>query len=166
MPIDVVLIEPCFPVNQREFARALHAVGARVTGIGERPKEALDDGLRHWLHHYEQVPNVTSPDAVEAVVRRLSSRVKFDMLEATVEAHVMAAATVRERLGILHADAIAMILPFEKHVKLDGLEVVLVSADTEVFGVIEEVFEDSVGHLDESVRVFLRWFRQLGVTTD
>jgi formate-dependent phosphoribosylglycinamide formyltransferase (GAR transformylase) len=100
MPIDVVLIEPCFPANQREFARALHAVGARVTGIGERPREALDDALRHWLFHYEQVPNVTNPDAVEQVVRRLSSKVRFDALEATVEAHVMSAAKVRERLGI------------------------------------------------------------------
>src|SRR5439155_1362107 len=49
MPADVVFLEPCFPANQREFVRALHRVGARVTGIGERPKEALDDELRHWL---------------------------------------------------------------------------------------------------------------------
>lgn len=100
MPVDVVLIEPCFPANQREFARALHAVGARVTGIGERPREALDEGLRSWLFHYEQIPNVTNPDAVERVVKKLSGKVHFDRLEATIEAHVMAAAKVRERLGI------------------------------------------------------------------
>ena len=62
MPIDVVLLEPCFPANQREFARALHAVGARVIGIGERPKSSLDEGLRHWLTHYEQIGNVTDED--------------------------------------------------------------------------------------------------------
>jgi hypothetical protein len=53
MPIDVVFLEPCFPVNQREFVRALHAVGARVSAIGERPKESLDPELRSWLTHYE-----------------------------------------------------------------------------------------------------------------
>ena len=66
MPIDVVLLEPCFPANQREFARALHAVGARVTGIGERPKEALDPALRGWLAHYEQIGNVTDEAHAEA----------------------------------------------------------------------------------------------------
>ena len=100
MPIDVVLIEPCFPANQREFARALHAVGARVTGIGERPKEALDPELRHWLTHYEQIGNVTDEGQVERVVRMLQARIKVDRLEAVVEAHVMCAAKVREKLGI------------------------------------------------------------------
>jgi len=100
MPVDVALIELCFPANQREFARALHAVGARVTGIGERPKEALDDSLRHWLSHYEQIGNVTDADQLEAAVRRVQRRVKLDRLEAVVEAHVTAAAAVRERCGI------------------------------------------------------------------
>src|SRR5690606_25258660 len=100
MTIDVVFIEPCFPANQREFARALHAVGARVTGIGERPKEHLDPELRHWLTHYEQIGNVTDEGQVERVVRMLQRRIKVDRLEAVVEAHVMCAAKVREKLGI------------------------------------------------------------------
>lgn len=100
MPVDVVFIEPCFPANQREFVRALHAVGARVIGIGERPKEALDESLRHWLTHYEQVGNVTNVDELERTVRWLQRRVRVDRLEAVVEAHVMAAARVREACGI------------------------------------------------------------------
>lgn len=100
MPVDVVFIEPCFPANQREFVRALHAVGARVTGIGERPKEALDESLRHWLFHYEQVGNVTNAAELERTVRWVQERVRVDRLEAVVEAHVMAAAKVRERCGI------------------------------------------------------------------
>ncbi|MDQ3032651.1 MAG: ATPase [Myxococcota bacterium] len=98
--MDVVFLEPCFPANQREFVRALHAVGARVTGIGERPKEALDDSLRHWLTHYEQVSNVTDVSQVEKVVRWLQQKVRVDRLEAVVEAHVMCAAKVRESCGI------------------------------------------------------------------
>lgn len=98
--MDVILVEPVFPANQREFARALHAVGARVFGIGERPKEALDDGLRHWLSHYEQVSSVCDEGALEAKVRWLMGRSNPQRLEATVEAHIMPAAHVRERCGI------------------------------------------------------------------
>jgi formate-dependent phosphoribosylglycinamide formyltransferase (GAR transformylase) len=100
MPVDVVFLEPCFPANQREFVRALHAVGARVTGIGERPKESLDPELRRWLFHYEQIGNVTDVGQVEKVVRWAQQKVKVDRLEAVVEAHVMCAAKVREACGI------------------------------------------------------------------
>ena len=98
--MDVVFIEPCFPANQREFVRALHAVGARVSGIGERPKESLDPELRHWLSHYEQIKNVTDEGDVERAVRFIQSKVRVQRLEAVVEAHVMTAAKVRERCGI------------------------------------------------------------------
>ncbi|MDP2342608.1 MAG: ATP-grasp domain-containing protein [Deltaproteobacteria bacterium] len=98
--MDVVFIEPCFPANQREFVRALHGVGARVTGIGERPKESLDPELRHWLTHYEQIRNVTDEGDVERAVRFVQSKVRVQRLEAVVEAHVMTAAKVREKLGI------------------------------------------------------------------
>lgn len=100
VPIDVILVEPCFPANQREFARALHAVGARVTGIGERPKESLDEELRSWLIHYEQIGNVTDVDQLEKAVRFVQSKVRVERLEAVIEAHVLAAAQARERLGI------------------------------------------------------------------
>ena len=100
MPVDVVFIEPCFPANQREFVRALHAVGARVTGIGERPKSSLDPEMREWLTHYEEVTNVTSEAEIERVVGWLQGRVQVNRLEAVVEAHVMTAAKVREKLGI------------------------------------------------------------------
>lgn len=100
MPVDVIFLEPSFPRNQREFARALHAVGARVTGIGERPKEYLDEEMRHWLSHYEQVGNVTDPGQVERAVRLIQTKVRVDRLEASVEAHVMCAAKVREACGI------------------------------------------------------------------
>ena len=81
MTIDVVFLEPCFPANQREFVRALHAVGARVTGIGERPKSALDPELSHWLFHYEQVGNVTDDVEVEKVVRWVQQKIEIDRLE-------------------------------------------------------------------------------------
>lgn len=100
MPIDVVFLEPSFPANQRQFVRALAAVGARVTGIGERPKSSLDSELNHWLSHYEQIGNVTDVAEVTRVVRWLQERVQVMRLEATIEAHVMCAARVRQSCGI------------------------------------------------------------------
>jgi hypothetical protein len=98
--MHVVLVEPAFPRNQREFARALHAVGARVTGIGERPLEALDGELKGWLYRYERIPSVTNEGALLEAVRRAQAREWVDRLEATVEAHILPAAKVREACHI------------------------------------------------------------------
>jgi len=98
--MNVILIEPCFPANQRDFARALHAVGATVIGIGERPRESLDADLEHWLTHYEHVGSVVDEEAMTRAVRFVQGKVWVDRLEATVEAHIMAAARVRETCGI------------------------------------------------------------------
>ncbi len=98
--MNVILIEPCFPANQREFARALRQAGATVIGIGERPRDSLDGELREWLTHYERVGSVVDEDALARAVRFIQSKVWVDRLEATVEAHIMAAARVREACGI------------------------------------------------------------------
>lgn len=98
--MHVVFIEPCFPANQKEFVRALHRAGATVTGIGERPKDSLDDDLQRWLVHYEQVPTVVDAGSLAQTVEWISGRLPVDRLETTIEAHVMAAAQVREALGI------------------------------------------------------------------
>ena len=58
--MHVVLVEPRFPANQKQFVRALAEIGAHVTAIGEGSKASLDDDLRRWLTHYEEVTNVTS----------------------------------------------------------------------------------------------------------
>jgi carbamoylphosphate synthase large subunit len=100
MTVDVIFIEPFFPANQRQFVRALHSVGARVTAIGESPKGILDDELKSWMFHYEQVPNVTDDAAVLKVVKWVQDKVRVDRLEATIEAHIMAAARVREACKI------------------------------------------------------------------
>ena len=98
--MNVVLVEPYFPANQRQFARALAEAGATVTGIGEYGPDVLDDQLKGWLHHYEQVPSVTDVDAMTRAVRWVQDKLWVDRLEATVEAHTMAAAQVREACTI------------------------------------------------------------------
>ena len=98
--MNVVFIEPSFPLYQKQFVRGLTEAGATVVGIGERPRDWLDGDVGGWLSHYEQVPSVVDVDALEAAVRFIQSRIWVDRLEATIEAHVEAAAAVRERCGI------------------------------------------------------------------
>jgi hypothetical protein len=98
--MHVLFVEPRFPANQRRFVRGLREAGARVTGIGEAPVEALGPELRGWLHGYEQVSSVVNEQALFDAVRRVQQREWVDRLEATVEAHIQAAAKVRAACGI------------------------------------------------------------------
>ncbi len=98
--MNIVFVEPHFPKNQREFVRALAQAGAFVIGIGETPADYLDDELKSWMGHYEQVGSVTDVGQMTAAVRHVQSWVWIDRLEATIESHTLPAALVREATGI------------------------------------------------------------------
>jgi len=98
--MNIIFIEPSFPQNQREFVRGLHAAGANVIGIGERPVEYLGDDVTSWLSDYVQVSSVVHEPSLLDAVKRVQGAVWVDRLEATIEAHIMAAAAVREATGI------------------------------------------------------------------
>ena len=98
--MHVCFIEPRFPTNQKLFVKALAEVGATISAIGEGSKASLDDELRHWLTHYEEVGNVTDPSQVLPAVEFINRHKAIDRLEATVEAHIMPTAKVREAAGI------------------------------------------------------------------
>ena len=98
--MNVVFLEPAFPANQRAFVLALAEVGATVIGIGERPADWLDDELKGAMAHYHQVHSVVDEGALLDAVRQIQGAVWVDRLEATIEAHIMAAAHVREACTI------------------------------------------------------------------
>jgi carbamoylphosphate synthase large subunit len=98
--MNIIFIEPSFPYNQREFVRGLHQAGATVIGIGERPQEHLADDVKGWLGHYVQVKSVVHEPSLLRAVQQVQGLAHVDRLEATVEAHIMAAARVREAAGI------------------------------------------------------------------
>jgi carbamoylphosphate synthase large subunit len=98
--MNIIFNEPSFPYNQREFVRGLAKAGANVIGIGERPKEYLGDEVKGYLKHYVQVRSVVHEPSLFQAVREIQGKVWVDRLEATVEAHIMAAAKVREASGI------------------------------------------------------------------
>ncbi|MDX1555748.1 MAG: ATP-grasp domain-containing protein [Xanthomonadales bacterium] len=98
--MNVIFIEPSFPYNQREFVRGLAKAGANVIGIGERPPDYLNDEVRGYLSHYQQVQSVVHEPSLLKAVQDIQSKAWIDRLEATVEAHIMSAARVREACGI------------------------------------------------------------------
>lgn len=98
--MNVIFVEPAFPANQREFVRALQESGATVIGIGERPREALGDGLLGWMLEYIQVGSVCDEGELERAVRWVQKRIWVDRLEATIEAHIEPVARVREACTI------------------------------------------------------------------
>jgi carbamoylphosphate synthase large subunit len=98
--MNIIFIEPSFPYNQKEFVRGLHQIGANVIGIGERPQEYLSDEVKSYLSHYVQVQSVVHEPSLLKAVKQIQNDVWVDRLETTVEAHIMAAARVREATGI------------------------------------------------------------------
>lgn len=99
--MHVIFLAPHFPANQLSFVRGLKAVGARVTGIIDCHPQAVPSSIRDLLDDAEFVQNVTSVEQVTAAVRKIQQRGPWvHRLEATVEAHTLTAAIVREATGI------------------------------------------------------------------
>ena len=98
--MNIIFIEPSFPYNQKAFVRGLHAIGATIIGIGERPQDYLLDEVKGYLKAYVQVESVVHEPTLLKAVQQIQKEVWVDRLEATVEAHIMAAAKVREATGI------------------------------------------------------------------
>ena len=98
--MHVLFVAPHFPSYQRHFVRAMHSVGAKVTGIGEASPAHMDTELKSWLHGYEQVSSVCDEQQMLDAVRRVQRREWVDRLESTIEAHILPVAKVREATGI------------------------------------------------------------------
>ncbi len=98
--MNIIFIEPSFPDNQKEFVRGLHQAGANVIGVGERPREYLSDEVKSYLSLYVQVASVVHEPSLLQAVQNIQKNLWVDRLEATIEAHIMAAASVREAAGI------------------------------------------------------------------
>ena len=145
--MHIVFIEPRFPGNQKLFIKGLAEIGAKITAIGEGSKESLDDDLKRWLTHYEQVNNVCDEGAVLRAVRWIQGRAHVDRLEATIEAHIMPIARVREVANIpgtsVHTAHLCRDKPAMKEVLRAGgipcARSIGASAVTEVRAFVEEV---------------------------
>ncbi len=98
--MNIIFVEPGFPANQRRFVLALASVGANVYGVGEYDENDLGDELRGAMRGYYRVGNVADVGQLTAAVRFFQNHAWIDRLEATIEAHALPAAQVREATGI------------------------------------------------------------------
>lgn len=124
--MHVLFVAPHFPSYQRHFVRAMHSVGAKVTGIGEASLGHLDAELKSWMVGYEQVPSVCDEQAMLDAVRRVQRRSYVDRLETTIEAHILPTAAVREATGIPGLSVKAAVLCRDKpqmkeHLRAHGI---------------------------------------------
>lgn len=98
--MDVVFLNPAFPVEMPDFVRGLAQVGARVWAVGDRPVAALPPKVRASVTGYLQVPRLLDEaDVVRRVSAWLDGR-RPDRIEATWEPLVLTAARLRETLGV------------------------------------------------------------------
>jgi hypothetical protein len=72
--MNIIFIEPSFPYNQKEFVRGLHAAGANVIGIGERPQEYLSDEVKAYLRFYVQVQSVVHEPTLLKAVQKIQKK--------------------------------------------------------------------------------------------
>ena len=96
----VVFIAPAYPAEMPEFTRGLAEVGAQVIGVTDQPAAALPRSVRMHLQDHLQVRSLMNEDAlVEDVVRAFRSNPP-DRVECLWEPLVIAAARIREALGV------------------------------------------------------------------
>jgi formate-dependent phosphoribosylglycinamide formyltransferase (GAR transformylase) len=112
--VNIVFVEPRFPDTQRQFVRALKAVGAYVMVVSEYDYDHYDDELKSWIDWHYKVGSVTDEGALEWAVRQAQRHTWVDRLECTIESHVLPVAHVRERCGIPGTSARAAFLCRDK----------------------------------------------------
>ena len=109
--MNVLMISPGFPVEQPFFTRGLAEVGANVIGLGDQHQGALSEVARSSLSAYVQVPSLGDEQALLAESRKIADRVRIDRVECLFEMSMVAAARVREMLG-LSGMTVAETIPF------------------------------------------------------
>jgi biotin carboxylase len=98
--MNVLMISPGFPREMRYFTRGLAAVGARVVGLGDQPRDRIEEPARSSLSAHLQVRSFQDEDHVLATVREFSRRVQLDGVECLWEPYMVLAARIRHMLGL------------------------------------------------------------------
>jgi biotin carboxylase len=93
------------------FTRGLAEVGANVIGMGDQPEGALPEMTRRHLAAYVQVRSFADEGALVDEARRIASKARIDRIECLWEPLMIAAARMREALG-LPGMTVAETIPF------------------------------------------------------
>jgi biotin carboxylase len=98
--MKVVFLAPSYPPEMQQYTRGLAEVGADVYGVGDTPVGALPPTLKRHLHDYLQVPRILDEEDVLARTHAWLRGQNIDRVLANWEVLVLAAARLRERLGV------------------------------------------------------------------
>jgi biotin carboxylase len=98
--MNVIMLSPGFPPEQPLFTRGLAEVGVRVIGIGDQPEAALPEAARKSLSAYVQVRSLLDEAALAEEVRRIARNMPIDRVLCLWEPVMIAAARLREMLGV------------------------------------------------------------------
>lgn len=98
--MDVVFLSPAWPPEMQHFTRGLVEVGARVHGVADCGVDYLPAETRRLLTSFLQVPSwADEDDAVRRIAAWRQGR-PTDRVESNWEVTQLAAARVREALGL------------------------------------------------------------------
>ncbi|MCB9638536.1 MAG: ATP-grasp domain-containing protein [Myxococcales bacterium] len=98
--MQVLFLSPAYPPEMIEYTRGLAEVGAKVLGVGDTPAHALPERVKPYLSDYLQVPSIMNEGDLVARVKQWLGHRKVDRVEAQWEILVLAAARLREVLGV------------------------------------------------------------------
>lgn len=99
--MNVLFLSPDYPKEMVDFVRGLSEVGAKVIGVGTTPKHMLPESNKRHLSAYIQVSCSLLDE--QALLRELVPKlrhVELDRVEGLWEPVVIAAAMLREALGV------------------------------------------------------------------
>ncbi len=99
-PVNVLMLSPGFPAEMPHFTRGLAEVGARVIGIGDQPEASVPEHGRRHLSAYVRADSFADEAGMVATAKQIASRVTIDRVECLWEPLMVAAARMREELGL------------------------------------------------------------------
>jgi hypothetical protein len=115
--MNVLLLSPGYPAEMPKFVRGLSDIGARVIGMGDQPPEALPADVRARLAAYVRVGGFHDEDGMVREARALAQHARIDRVECLWEPLMIAAARIREALG-LPGLTVAETVPFRDKEKM------------------------------------------------
>ncbi len=100
--MNVLFLQPGFPDEMIWFTEGFAAVGARVFGVGDSPKESLHPRAARALTAYTRVRSIMDEDAVldDVIAQVRQHHVQIDQVVCMWEPLMILAARVREKLGV------------------------------------------------------------------
>jgi ATP-grasp domain/ATP-grasp N-terminal domain len=98
--MNVLFLSPGFPEEMKYFTHGFEHVGARVLGLGDTPRSALDPYVRRNLADYLQIANWQDEQEVVRSVHAWARGKKIDRVVCLWEPVMILAARLREALGV------------------------------------------------------------------